>query len=66
MRTNCGTHYDAGPGNNDKTSEQISGVKEGRHWSPRQYVTFRTLWPRDPLSLPSRRLGNTNMNRELN
>ena len=27
MRTNCGTHYDAESGNNDKTSEQISGVK---------------------------------------
>ena len=29
MRTNCGTHYDAGSGNNDKTSEQISGSKKG-------------------------------------
>ena len=65
MRTNCGTHYDAGSGNNDKTSEQISGVKRRE-----ALVSLTVRYFQDHLakrsSQPSRRLENTNMNRELN
>ena len=29
MRTNCGTHYDAGSGNNDKLASKFPGSKKG-------------------------------------